>query len=469
MTVATLVEEAGELPIDLTGDPAVTVTGITIDSRSVREGDVFCCVRGAHLDGHELAGTAVAAGAAALVVDHLLDLAAEVPQLVVADTREAVGPLADALWGHPSRRLTMVGVTGTNGKTTTCYLLAAILEAAGWPIGVLGTLTGSFTTPEAPELQARLAELAAEGTRAVAMEVSSHALAFHRVDGTRFRIAVFTNLGRDHLDLHGTPERYFAAKAGLFVPELTDHGVVNADDVRGRQLLDLAAIPTTAFTLADADVLDVGPAASRFRWRGERVELPLGGRFNVANALAAATTAEVLGIDVGTIATGLSSTTPIPGRMEVVDAGQPFRVVVDFAHTPDALAGLLAELRAVTGGRVIVVFGCGGDRDREKRPLMGRAAAEGADLVVVTSDNPRSEPPEEIIAAVAAGVPVPRRGNLVTEADRRAAIALALDAAAPGDVVAIAGKGHETTQTVAGERRPFDDRVVARVLLEERQ
>jgi UDP-N-acetylmuramoyl-L-alanyl-D-glutamate--2,6-diaminopimelate ligase len=469
MTVATLVKEAGDLPIDLTGDPDVTVTGITIDSRSVRRGDVFCCVRGAHLDGHELAGAAVAAGAAALVVDHRLDLAAEVPQLVVADTREAVGPLAAALWGHPSRRLTMVGVTGTNGKTTTCYLLAAILEAAGWPTGVLGTLTGSFTTPEAPELQARLTDLADEGKRAVAMEVSSHALAFHRVDGTRFRIAVFTNLGRDHLDLHGTPERYFAAKAELFAPELADQGVVNADDVRGRQLIDLAAIPITAFSLADAERLDVGPEGSRFGWRGHRVELPLGGRFNVANALAAATTAAVLGIDGATIATGLSSTAPIPGRMEVVEAGQPFRVVVDFAHTPDALAGLLTELRAVTGGRVIVVFGCGGERDREKRPLMGRAAAEGADLVVVTSDNPRGEPPEEIIAAVAAGIPVPKRGNLVIEADRRAAIALALNAARPGDVVAIAGKGHETTQTVAGERRPFDDRVVARMLLEERQ
>jgi UDP-N-acetylmuramoyl-L-alanyl-D-glutamate--2,6-diaminopimelate ligase len=469
MTVATLVEEAGDLPIDIVGDPAVAVTGMTIDSRSVREGDLFCCVRGEHLDGHELAGTAVAAGAVALVVDHRLDAAGAVPQLVVADTREAVGPLADALWEHPSRRLTMIGITGTNGKTTTSYLLAAVLEAAGWPTGVLGTLTGSFTTPEAPELQARLAGLAGEGKRAVAMEVSSHALAFRRVDGTRFRVAVFTNLGRDHLDLHGTPERYFAAKAGLFEPSFSERGVVNADDVRGRQLLDLAAIPITPFSLADAEELDVGPGASRFHWRGERVELPLGGRFNVANALAAATTAAVLDIDAATIARGLSATAPIPGRMEVIDAGQPFRVVVDFAHTPDALAGLLAELRGVTRGRVIVVFGCGGDRDREKRPLMGRAAAEGADLVVVTTDNPRSEPPEAIIAAVVAGVPVPRRGNLVTEADRRAAIALAFDAAGPGDVVVVAGKGHETTQTVAGERRPFDDRVVARMLLEERQ
>ena len=469
MTVAALVREADELAVDVHGDPSTVVTGMTIDSRSVHDGDLFCCVRGQDLDGHAFAGAARHGGSGGAARRPPARRRRRRAQLVVHDTRLAVGPLASALWGHPSRRLTMVGVTGTNGKTTTSHLLGAVMDRAGWSNSVLGTLTGSFTTPEAPELQDRLAELEGEGKRAVAMEVSSHALAMHRVDGTHFRVAVFTNLGRDHLDFHGTPERYFAAKATLFAPEIADEGVVNVDDVRGRQLLDVAPIPLTAFSLDDATDLDVGPTSSRFRWRGHQVTLPLGGRFNVANALAAATTAAVLGIDDVAIAGGLSSAAPVPGRMEAIDAGQPFRVVVDFAHTPDALTSLLAELRAVTAGRVIVVFGCGGDRDREKRPLMGRAAAEGADLTIVTSDNPRREAPEEIIAAVAAGVPVPRRGSLVTEVDRRAAIAMAFDAAEPGDVVVIAGKGHETTQTVGGERRPFDDRVVARMLLEERR
>jgi UDP-N-acetylmuramoyl-L-alanyl-D-glutamate--2,6-diaminopimelate ligase len=298
------------------------------------------------------------------------------------------------------------------------------------------------------------------------MEVSSHALALHRVDGTRFAVAVFTNLGRDHLDLHGTIERYFAAKTSLFTPDRAAVGVVNVDDVHGRQLADAASIPVIPFGLADAEALVVGPTGSRFRWRGHEVTLPLGGRFNVANALAAATAAGALGIAEDAIAAGLGDVAPVSGRMETVDAGQPFRVVVDFAHTPDALAGLLAELREVTAGRVIVVFGCGGDRDTEKRPLMGRSAAEGADLAVITSDNPRSEDPEAIIAAIVAGVPVARRNAVVTEADRRRAIARALAEAVEGDVVVIAGKGHETTQTVAGETRPFDDRVVARELLE---
>ena len=463
MTATALAETSG-VAARISGDGSATITGMTLDSSQVRAGDLYCCLRGERADGHDYAASAVVAGATALLVDHLLDI--DATQLVVPDTRLAVGPLAATFWDHPSHRMAIVGITGTNGKTTTSYLLAAVLEHAGWPTGVMGTLTGSFTTPEAPELQARLAEMAESGRRAVAMEVSSHALALHRVDGTRFAVAVFTNLGRDHLDLHGTIERYFAAKASLFTPDRAAVGVVNVDDVHGRQLADAAPIPVIPFGLADADALVVGPTASRFRWRGHEVTLPLGGRFNVANALAAATAAGALGIAEDVIAAGLGDVTPVSGRMEAVDAGQPFRVVVDFAHTPDALAGLLAELREVTAGRVIVVFGCGGDRDTEKRPLMGRSAAEGADLVVITSDNPRSEDPEAIIAAILAGVPVARRGAVVTEVDRRRGIARALAEAVEGDVVVIAGKGHETTQTIAGEKRPFDDRVVARELLE---
>ena len=462
--VTALATEAPAVAARISGDGSVTIAGMTLDSHRVRTGDLYCCLRGERADGHDFAADAVGAGATALLVDHVLDL--EATQLVVPDTRLAVGSLAATLWGHPSGRMAVVGITGTNGKTTTSYLLAAILERAGWPTGVVGTLTGSFTTPEAPELQARLAEMADAGRRAVAMEVSSHALALHRVDGTRFAVAVFTNLGHDHLDLHGTVERYFAAKASLFTPDRAAVGVVNVDDVHGRQLTDAAPIPILPFGLSDAEDLTVGPAGSRFRWRGHEVTLPVGGRFNVANALAAATAAGALGIADDVIAAGLGEVAPVPGRMEAVDAGQPFRVVVDFAHTPDALAGLLGELREVTPGRVIAVFGCGGDRDAEKRPLMGRSAAEGADLVVVTSDNPRSEDPEAIVAAIVAGVPVPRRDVVITEVDRRRAIARALAEAAAGDVVVIAGKGHETTQTVAGEKRPFDDRAVARELLE---
>jgi UDP-N-acetylmuramoyl-L-alanyl-D-glutamate--2,6-diaminopimelate ligase len=463
-TVAALVDGTPSVAATNHGDGSVVVSGMAIDSRAVLAGDLFCCLRGERVDGHMYAADAVAAGSVALLVDHRLGLAAT--EVVVPETRAAVGPLAATLWGHPSQAMSVVGITGTNGKTTTAHLLASILERAGRPTGVLGTLTGSFTTPEAPELQARLAALVQDGRRAVAMEVSSHALAMDRVAGTRFAFAVFTNLGRDHLDFHGTMERYFAAKAKLFTPGLSDHGVVNVDDPRGRHLVDVGAIPMTSYSMDDVRDLDVGVTSSRFTWRGRSIGLPVGGRFNVSNALAAATTATVLGVDEPTIAAGLSAAPPVPGRMEAVDAGQPFRVVVDFAHTPDALEGLLGELRSAVDGRLIIVFGCGGDRDRTKRPLMGRVASDGADLVVVTSDNPRSEPPEAIIGEVVAGIPPARRANLVTEPDRRAAIGLALDAARPGDAVVIAGKGHETTQTVAGESRPFDDREAARQLLE---
>ncbi len=464
MTLTTLAEQTPEVPARIDGDGSATITGMVLDSRLVRPGDLYCCIRGEQADGHRFAPDALAAGAAGLLVDHRLDQPA--PQLIVDDTRAALGPLAATLWDHPARRLTMVGITGTNGKTTTSYVLAAVFEQAGWPTGVLGTLTGVFTTPEAPELQARLARLAESGERAVAMEVSSHALAMRRVDGIRFEVAAFTNLGRDHLDFHGTVDRYYAAKASLFTAERAEMGVVNVDDAHGRRLAATAAIPILSCSLTDARDLQAGPTGSRFRWRDQQVELPLGGRFNVANAIVAATVASALGIDDATIARGLSGVAPVPGRMEAVEAGQAFRVLVDFAHTPDALAGLLSDLRSVTTGRIILVFGCGGDRDAAKRPLMGAAAARAADLVVITSDNPRGEDPDAIIAAIVGGVPEGRRDAVVTEPDRAAAIGLGLAEARPGDVVVIAGKGHETTQTVAGTTRPFDDRLVARALLE---
>jgi UDP-N-acetylmuramoyl-L-alanyl-D-glutamate--2,6-diaminopimelate ligase len=447
------------------GTAAPVVTGITIDSRAVRAGDLFCCVPGERADGHEFAATAVAAGAVALLVDHEVDVA--VPQVVVDDVRATVGPVAAAASHHPSRRLAVVGVTGTNGKTTTTNLLARVLEADGRPCGVIGTLTGTRTTPEAPELQARLADFVADGRTAVAMEVSSHALALHRVDGTRFRVAVFTNLSQDHLDLHGTMERYFAAKARLFDPSLSDEGVVCVDGPYGELLADGAGIPVTRFSLADATDVELVPTRVTFRWAGQRVQLGMGGRFNIANALAAATAARRLDVPAATIAEALSSAPSVPGRFEPVDAGQPFAVVVDYAHTPDGLGAVLAAAReSVPGGRVLLVFGCGGDRDAAKRPAMGRIAAEGADTVVVTSDNPRREDPAAIISAVLSGIPPATRARVVTEPDRRAAIGLALAEAAPGDVVLVAGKGHEPYQEIGDERLPFDDRAVARALLE---
>jgi UDP-N-acetylmuramoyl-L-alanyl-D-glutamate--2,6-diaminopimelate ligase len=447
--------------LDVIGDAAgAAITDVVHDSRRVAPGALFCCVRGEHLDGHDLAGEAVAAGATALLVDHRVDVAAEVVQVVVADTRAAMGPIAAAFHGDPSRSLHVIGVTGTNGKTTVTHLVAAILEAHGWRCGVIGTLSGPRTTPEAPELQATLAGLRDEGCRAVAMEVSSHALALHRVDGTHFAVGVFTNLGRDHLDFHGTDEMYFRAKARLFDAGRSDHAVINGDDQRGQLLLDVVALPATAFSLQDATDLDVGATSSTFSWDGERIDLPLGGEFNVRNAIAAATTARVLGVPASTIAAGLRAVRPVPGRFEAVDAGQSFSVVVDYAHTPDGLRAVLDAARAATSGRVLVVFGCGGDRDHGKRPAMGAVATELADVALLTSDNPRGENPQTIIDEVRSGA----SGNarLIVEPDRRMAIATALAEAAPGDMVVIAGKGHETGQEIGDEILPFDDRVVAR-------
>lgn len=449
----------------LRGDAGTTVRGVTHDSRQVREGLLFCCLRGGTADGHGFAAAAVTAGATALLVDHPLDL--PVAQVVVPDTRVAMGFLAASFWEHPARQLTMVGVTGTNGKTTTTSLLAAVLEASGMPTGVIGTLTGKHTTPESTELQQRLAAFVTEGKRAVVMEVSSHALALHRVAGAHFDVGVFTNLGRDHLDLHGTVERYFAAKAMLFERTLTDRGVANVDDPHGRLLVDAAPVPMTGFGLADVTDLDVSATRHSYTWRGVRVEVGLGGAFNAMNSLAAATAAAELGLSPAVVAQGLRTAGSVPGRFESVQAGQPFDVIVDFAHTPDGLREALAAARAAVGdGRVTVVFGCGGDRDREKRPEMGAVAAELADRVVVTSDNPRSEDPLEIINAILQGVPGDYRDRVVSEPDRRRAFATAFQGAQPGDLVLIAGKGHETTQTIGDEVLPFDDRAEARAVLE---
>ncbi len=453
----------------LLGDPATVVSGVAHDSRRVRPGDLFCCVVGAVSDGHDFASDAVAAGASALLVDHRLDL--PVAQLIVADVRVAMAVAAAAVHGDPSRHLTVIGVTGTNGKTTVTHLLDSILREARRSPAVLGTLSGPRTTPEAPDLQRWLSERLAEGIDSVAMEVSSHALDLHRVDGTAFAVVVFTNLSRDHLDFHATMDAYFKAKARLFTPAFSNRAVVNVDDPSGRLLRDSALIETVGYSLDDVEDLQVGRVGSSFVWRGHQVTSPLGGRFNVSNALAAAETAVLLGIPPEVVARGLSQPLSLPGRFELIDEGQPFSVVVDFAHTPDGLERVLeSAVEVAAGGSVRVVFGCGGDRDPGKRPAMGAVAASGADQVVLTADNSRSEDTATIIEAVREGTRQaiePRAVDVRVEPDRRRAIELVLRAAAPGDVVVIAGKGHETTQTIGELVTPFDDRQVARELLHE--
>jgi len=478
---------AGLDGVELTGDPNVEVNAITHDSRRVAPGACFACIPGAVADGHDYAAAAVAAGAVALLVERRLPL--PVPQVQVPSVRCALGPVAAALFAHPSRVMRCLGVTGTNGKTTTTYLLEAIARGAGERVGVIGTVgarvagapvESRHTTPEASELQVLLAQMRDAGVTTVAMEVSSHALDQHRVDGTWFTAACFTNLSHEHLDYHGTLEAYFEAKAALFDPARVGAAAVNVDDAHGVMLADrlrAQGIPLTTFGESGrADVTAIGPtygiAATHFalsdRRRDARVDVELGlvGAFNVANALAAAATAHAAGFELETIAAGLSAPIVVPGRFEPVAAGQPFLVVVDYAHTPDALARALRAARPLTDGgegtgRVIVVFGCGGDRDAAKRPLMGRAVSTGADVAVVTSDNPRSEQPRAIADAVLVGFAA-GEAAVAVELDRRAAIAQALAQATAGDIVVIAGKGHETGQTAGGRTIPFDDRVVAR-------
>ena len=457
-----------DLPvIDVIGDVAgVAVTTVTADSRSAVPGALFCCVRGTTNDGHAHAAAAVAAGAVAVVCERRLDLDPKIVQIVVADGRRALAAAASAFHGHPSRFLRVAGITGTNGKTTTAYLLRSVLEANGWSTAVVGTIGAERTTPDPPELQARLAAEVEAGRDAVAIEVSSHGLAQHRTDSVHFAAVAFTNLTQDHLDYHGDMESYFEAKASLFEPGRAEVGVVNADDPYGQRLLKrengLRLVP---YGLSDALQLAVETttATSTFSWEGQSVRLSIGGRFNVANALCAATMAREMGVPASAVAAGLSSVSAVPGRFERIECGQPFAVIVDYAHTPDALEQVLGAARAMAGdGRVVVVFGCGGRRDPSKRPLMGEVATRLSDQAVLTSDNPRDEDPMAIIGEVSRGVGVAFRPRLVVQPDRRAAIALAVSAARPGDVVVVAGKGHETGQSVGAETLPFDDREVAR-------
>lgn len=446
------------------GPPDPDIASVAYDSRAVQPRSLFCCVPGLVHDGHDHAAAAVAAGAVALVVER--PLALDVPQVVVPDARVAMAAAAAELNDHPSRRIPVVGVTGTNGKTTVVQMVAAIARAAGLEADVIGTLTGERTTPEAPDLQSRLRDDVDAGAALVAMEVSSHALALHRVDSVWFEVGVFTNLSPDHLDFHRTMEDYFRSKATLFDAGRVGLAVVNADDVYGRLLRDATQVEVVTYSMDDVKVLDMTAWGTTFTRRGERVRLPLAGHFNVSNALAAMAVCERLGISDQQVRAGLESMGQVPGRFEVVDVGQRFPVIVDYAHTPDGLRHLLEAASTLRGtrpdgsrGRLAVVFGCGGDRDRAKRPLMGEVAARWGDDVTITSDNPRSEPAMAIIEAILSGVPSGTEPHV--EPDRRAAIRSVVGAAQPGDVVVVAGKGHETTQDLGSHVVAFEDRVVA--------
>jgi UDP-N-acetylmuramoyl-L-alanyl-D-glutamate--2,6-diaminopimelate ligase len=436
-------------PTEIVNAAPVEIRELAYDSRAVAPGVLFFCIRGSRSDGHELAADAVARGAAALVVERPLDVA--VPQIVVSDSRRAMAPAAVAFFGDPSSELDVAAVTGTAGKTTTTYLLRAILEAGGRRPGLLTNLerrvgdevrAAALNTPEAIDLQRLFREMIAAGNASCAMEATSHASVQGRLDGVRFAVLVFTNLAHEHLDFHGTMEDYFAAKRRLFAQ--AEHAVVNVGDPWGRRL---AAELGDAITFdAERDDLDA--------------DLKLRGRFNLENALGAAAAARALGIGEDAIRAGIEAVDGVPGRLELVDEGQPFAVIVDYAHKPASLERVLQEARGLAQGRVICVFGCGGDRDREKRPVMGRIAAGLADVAIVTSDNPRSEEPQAIIDEIVAGA-----SGLEVEPDRRAAIARAVELGREGDVVLIAGKGHEQGQEIAGVTQPFDDREVARELL----
>ena len=464
----------------IAGAPAaardIEVTNLAYDNRAVEPGALFFCVPGFTRDGHDYAPDAIERGAVALVVERPLDLG--VPEIRVASVREAMAPAAAAFYGDPTATLRVTGVTGTNGKTTTAFLIRELLEAAGLQTGLLGTVKSVIggderevqrTTPEAIDLQRTFREMLDAGDRACSIEVSSHALELHRADAVHFAAAIFTNLTQDHLDFHETMEDYFRAKLRLFE---TGPGVsvINVDDPYGARLAGSVENPVTFAVDRDATYqavdVETGLSGSRFTVvvGDHRVEVgsPLRGTFNVYNVLGALATAHRLGVGLETIAGAIEHAGQVPGRFEPVDEGQGFAVLVDYAHTPDSLENVLAAARTLTEGRVHVVFGCGGDRDRGKRPLMGEIATRLADRVIVTSDNPRSEDPEAIVAEILEGA----GGDVRAQVDRRSAIAEAIAGAAAGDVVVIAGKGHEQGQEFTGGHKiPFDDVSVAREVL----
>ncbi len=470
--------------------PGIDIRGLAYDSRQVKPGDVFIALKGLKAAGADFAADAIRRGAVGVVADRPADADVAVPWVIVQDARAAMAALAAEFYGHPSRSMQVVGITGTNGKTTTAYLLRAVFESAGKKCGLLGTVSYSVgdqelpaarTTPEAPDVQRMFRQMVDAGCRACVMEVSSHALALRRVDGTEFAAGVFTNLTRDHLDYHGDMESYFAAKRRLFdmLPPGAP-GVINLDDPRGESLRKTVSLPITYAINKQADVTP-GPLTLTFEGLEFDARTPKGavhvrsrlvGRPNVSNILATVAIAAALDIPTSAIERGLESLGGVPGRFELVTSSDDdIVVVIDYAHTDDALKNLLETARPLAQRRVITVFGCGGDRDRTKRPLMGAVAARLSDIVVMTSDNPRSEDPARIIEEIKRGIPPAsdRSAATFTIVDRKEAIQFAIKKAEPGDLVLLAGKGHEQSQTIGGEELPFDEAAIAREALERRR
>ncbi|MDA3003529.1 MAG: UDP-N-acetylmuramoyl-L-alanyl-D-glutamate--2,6-diaminopimelate ligase [Actinomycetota bacterium] len=453
------------------GSTTVKVSNITHDSSKVSSGAIFCCVVGENVDGHDFAKVAVSNGAVALLVERRLEI--DISQVVVADVRSAMGFLAAELFDRPSQKLNVIGITGTNGKTTTAHMLAAILHQHGWSTSVIGTLTGVRTTPESTDLQRLLAEELDRGCQAVVMEVSSHALTLRRVEGTSFKVALFTNLGQDHLDFHKSTEEYFGAKARLFTKQFTNVCIINRDDVHGSLLIDSVAkdkdMQCESFGVEDVREIRADASKVSFVWQDQKFKIQMGGQFNLMNALAAATAAAKLGVTLGDIAKGLAAASAVPGRFESVSVGQSFSVVVDYAHTPEALQNVLIAARQIVSNndRVILVFGCGGGRDHLKRPKMGAVAVKFADSVYITSDNPRHEDALTIANEILQGASkdLNDSSKVIVDLDRRHAIAAAFASAKSGDIVIIAGKGHEATQTIGANELPFSDVEVSRELL----
>ncbi len=469
--------------IEVRGNADTDILSLSADSRKIEPGALFFCIRGIKVDAHQFAPQALAAGAAALVVERPLDV--DAPQIVVSDARLAMNYIAQAFYGHPARRMKMIGITGTKGKSTTCFLIKSILQQAGYKVGLIGTimtmigdkrLPSDLTTPDPIELERLLRQMADEGVDIVTMEVSAHALALHKLDGIVYDAVAFTNLSHDHLDFFGTPEKYFAAKRRLLTPEFARMALLNGDDEHAASIFTDLKVPHERYAIREKANIYAGDIefdarglsfTLHFHKRYElEIHLKLSGLFNVYNSLCAAAVCDALGVAPEYIKMGLEAVANVPGRMEVLDTGTPYQVILDYAHSPDSLDNVLRAVRQFAKGRVIVVFGCGGNRDREKRPVMGRIGADLADYCVLTSDNPRGEDPMDILAAIEEGTRPEGKPYSVIE-NRREAIKHAMSIAREGDVVVLAGKGHETYQEIMGQKHPFDEKVVVQELLAE--
>ena len=481
MTLSMLIQELPEL-IACEGDAAVEIGELTIDSRKAVKSGLFFCLVGERFDAHTFADQAIRNGCVALVVERWIS-ALSVPQVLVSDARAAMARIAAAFYGHPARQLKMLGVTGTKGKTTATYLIKAICEAAGYACGLIGTtgnmigketLKSELTTPDPIEMQRVLRRMVDAGVQVVSMEVSAHALALRKLEGMQFEAAVYTNLSQDHLDFFGDMERYFQAKRLLFSPEKTRNASFNADEETTAHIMEDLRVPAVIYGIRencdlfarDIEISEDGVSflISLRSMHTTPIHLRLTGMFNVYNALAAASVALILGIDMECVRRGLESVASVPGRVEMLDTHTPYRMILDYSHSPDALENILRTVREFAKGRLIALFGCGGDRDQAKRPLMGRVGGQFADFCILTSDNPRREDPYAILASIEEGIRGTEGPYVVIE-NRREAIRHAMQIARAGDVIVLAGKGHETYQEIQGVKHPFDEKVVVAELL----